>query len=130
LGHKYLSLFLANCREGENGKLTKKDGSQHRPFLFHIKTFRLHLIHIDFRAFKTFSGKSSHFLDNQTPKKTLDVDLRAAPVPVHPDPIEGPPPPQSPMGVHRGGAHRALQALRQDRQHQVQRRGQSQPGLR
>lgn len=33
------------------------------------------------------------------------------------------------MGVHRGGTRRALQALWKDRQHQVQRWSQSQPGL-
>lgn len=37
-----------------------------------------------------------------------DVHLGAAAVPIHSDPIEGPPPSQSSMGVHRGGACGAL----------------------
>jgi hypothetical protein len=51
-------------------------------------------------------------------------------VPVHADAVQGAPPPEHAVGVHRGGARRALQALRQGRQHHVQRRRQPQPGLR
>ena len=51
-------------------------------------------------------------------------------VPLHADAVQGAAPAEHAVGVHRGGARRALQALRQGRQHHVQRRRQPQPGLR
>lgn len=41
-----------------------------------------------------------------------DVNLEPAPVPIHSDPLEGAAPSQPPLGMLRGGAQRALQALR------------------
>lgn len=41
---------------------------------------------------------------------------------MHTDPIEGSAPPQPAVGVHGGGTRRDLQAIRQDRQLQMQRR--------
>jgi hypothetical protein len=55
---------------------------------------------------------------------------RGAAVPLHADAVQGAAPAEPAVGVHGGGARRALQALRPHRQHQVRRRRQPQPGLR
>jgi len=55
---------------------------------------------------------------------------RGAAVPLYADAVEGAPPAEPAVGVRRGGARRALQALRPHRQHQKRRWRQPQPGLR
>lgn len=59
-----------------------------------------------------------------------DVHRRSTPVPLHAASVQGAARAQLAVGVQRGGAHRAVQALRQGGQHQGQCRGQPQPGVR
>lgn len=57
------------------------------------------------------------------------VFLWTATVPVHADPLQGVASPEPSMGVHGGGARGTLQAFWEDRQHQMQRWCQPQPGF-
>lgn len=85
------------------------------------------------REFLNSGGFAADRRERERPNRRRPVryvNVGAASVQVHADPVESHPPPQPTVGVRRRGARRALPALRQGHQHQVQCRRQQEPGLR